>query len=130
MSSAAARLGIVFVLKSESEKSRKVVFFCSLPFPRAGLLRGCSYLVLSSMCGAVCGGPGEAAIPSLPSHSAHCPRLALQASEPGTGDGVLPADDRIHGLCSATQAPSLHGPGCWRKLLLRCFEYGNPNVFF
>ena len=29
---------------------------------------------------------------------------------------------------AAIQAPSLHGPGCWRKLLLRCFEYKNPSV--
>lgn len=66
------------------------------------------------------------------SHSAHRSWLVLQASEPGTSDEMLPADDRIHDLYSATQsaiqAPNLHGPGCWRKLLLRCFECRNPSV--
>lgn len=75
----------------------------------------------------------EAAVLLWPSHSPHYLRLALQASEPGTGDGVLPADDRMHGLCSAsqpaTQAPSLHEPVFWRTLMLRFFEYRDPSVF-
>lgn len=80
--------------------------------------RGSSYLVLPSMSGEVCGGSVRGpALFSGPSHSAHCPWLVLQASEPGTGDEVLPADDRIHGLCSAT--PGCHsGPqSAWARLL-------------
>jgi hypothetical protein len=67
-------------------------------------VRGSSYPVLSSMYGEVCGRAVRGtAILSGPFHSAHCPQLVLQASEPGTSDEV-PADDRIHNLYSATQS--------------------------
>lgn len=76
-----------------------------LPFPIARLLRGSSYLVLSSTYSEVCGrSVRRTAILSGPSHSAHCPWLVLQASEPGTSDEVLPADDRTRDLHSATQS--------------------------
>lgn len=75
----------------------------------------------------------EAGVLLWPSHSPHYLQLALQASEPGTSDGVLPADDRMHGLCSAsqpaTQAPSLHEPGFWRTFLLRFLSIGIPVCF-
>lgn len=74
--------------------------------------------MLSSMYGEVCGRSVRGtAVLSGPSHSAHCPWLVLQASEPGTSDEVLPADDRIHGLYSAAQVCHSGPQSAWAWLL-------------
>lgn len=93
--------------------------------------------MLSSMYGEVCGRAvmGTAILPG-PFHSAHCPWLVLQASEPGTSDEVLPADDRsvfCHPVCLSLAAgvalsvgipvylPRVGLPSLWVKEWVRDF---------
>lgn len=103
-----------------------------LPFPIARFLRGSSHLVLSSMYGEVCGRSvrellfflGLPTVHTVHGWSSRHRSLAL----------VMRCCQQMTEYMICILPPSLPfrppvcGPGCWRKLLLRCFEYRNLSV--